>query len=146
MLFSVNIAGIPMGIITSIIYTHYLGPNGCGDYQFLDNLFNFTVLVSTFGFFQAANRALVLNHDKEKARQYYGASFIILLGMFVIMSVGLVAYSFFDPNFKEKHLSDILFYSIPYWMGIFIDKLLRSVIPGRQQDEFAGSFQEYFPK
>jgi O-antigen/teichoic acid export membrane protein len=113
MLFSVNIAGIPMGIITSIIYTHYLGPNGWGDYQFLDNLFNFTVLVCTFGFFWAANRALVLNHDKEKARQYYGASFVILLGMFVVMSLGLVVYSFFDPNLKEKHLSDILFYSIP---------------------------------
>jgi O-antigen/teichoic acid export membrane protein len=113
MLFSVNIAGIPMSIITSIIFTHYLGPNAFGDYQFMDNLFNFTVLITTFGFFQAANRALVLNHDKEKARQYYGATFIILLGMFVIMSVGLFFYSLYDPNLKEKHLSNLLFYSIP---------------------------------
>ena len=113
MLFSVNIAGIPMSIITSIIFTHYLGPNGFGDYQFMDGLFNFTVLITTFGFFQAANRALVLNHDKEKARQYYGATFIILLGMFVLMSVGLLLYSMYDPNLREKHLSSLLFYSIP---------------------------------
>jgi len=113
MLFSVNIAGIPMSIITSIIFTHYLGPNAFGDYQFMDNLFNFTVLITTFGFFQAANRALVLNHDKDKARQYYGATFIILLFMFVIMSVGLLLYSIFDPNLREKHLSSLLFYSIP---------------------------------
>lgn len=113
MLFSVNIAGIPMGIITSIIYTHYLGPNGFGDYQFMDNLFNFTILIATFGFFQAANRALVLNNDKEKARQYYGATFAILLAMFIVMCVGLLFYSLFDPNLKEKHLSTLLLYSIP---------------------------------
>ena len=113
MLLSVNIAGIPMAIITSIIFTHYLGPSAFGDYQFMDNLFNFTVLIATFGFFQAANRALVLNHDKEKARQYYGATFIILLCMFVIMSVGLLLYSLYDPNLREKHLSSLLFYSIP---------------------------------
>ena len=113
MLFTVNIAGIPMSIVTSIIFTHYLGPNAFGDYQFLDTLFNFTVLLCSFGFFWAANRALVLNHNKEKAKEYYGATFVILLGMFVVMSVGLVIYSLFDPNLKEKHLSTILFYSIP---------------------------------
>ena len=121
MLFSVNIAGIPMGIITSIIYTHYLGPTGWGDYQFMDNLFNLTVLITTFGFFYAANRALVLNHDKERAREYYGATFIILIGMFVIMSIGLLSYSLYDPNLREKHLSNLLLYSIPVgWVYLCI--------------------------
>jgi len=113
MLFSVNIAGIPMGIITSIIFTRYLGPNGWGDYQFLDNLFNFSVLICTFGFFQAANRVLVLNSDKEKAREYYGATFVILIGLFSVMSVMLLFYSLFDPNLKAKHLDKLLLYSIP---------------------------------
>jgi len=71
MLFSVNIAGIPMSIITSIIFTHYLGPNAFGDYQFMDNLFNFTVLITTFGFFQAANRALVLSKTILRCNFYH---------------------------------------------------------------------------
>jgi O-antigen/teichoic acid export membrane protein len=122
MLFSVNIAGIPMSIVTSIIFTHYLGPNNFGDYQFLDNFFNFSVLICTFGFFQAANRALVLNDDKEKARRYYGATFLILIGMFLLMSVALVIYALFDPNLKEKHIDKLLLYSIPIgWVYLSIN-------------------------
>lgn len=121
MLFSVNIAGIPISIVTNILLTHFLGPNYFGDYQFLDNFFNFTILISSFGFFQAANRALVLNHDKEKARQYYGATFIVLIALFAIMSIGLIIYASFDPNLKEKHLDKILLFSIPFsWVYLSI--------------------------
>ena len=122
MLFSVNIAGIPISIVTSIILTHYLGPNGFGDYQFLDNLFTFTVLICTFGFFQAANRALVLNSEKEKAREYYGATLVLLLLIFIIMSGALLVYSFFDPNLREKHIDKILLFTIPFcWVYLLIN-------------------------
>ena len=121
MLFSVNLAGIPISIGTNILLTHFLGPNYFGDYQFLDNFFNFTVLICSFGFFQAANRALVLNNDKSKARQYYGATFIVLIGLFLLMSIGLIIYSVFDVNLKEKHLEGILLLSIPFsWVYLSI--------------------------
>ena len=114
LLFSVNIASIPIGIITSVILSRYLGPNGFGDYQFLNNIFTFCIPVFVFGFFNAANRALVLNTNKEKAREYFGASFIILIGLFLIMSTVLTFYSFIDSNLKEKHLNNLLLYSIPF--------------------------------
>ena len=53
LLFSVNIASIPIGIITSIILSRYLGPNGFGDYQFLNNIFSFCIPVFVFGFFKS---------------------------------------------------------------------------------------------
>jgi len=114
LLFSVNIATIPIGIITSIILSRYLGPNGFGDYQFLNNVFTFCIPVFVFGFFNAANRALVLNTNKEKAREYFGASFVILIGLFSIMSMVLTLYSFIDTNLKEKHLNNLLLYSLPF--------------------------------
>ncbi|HVS93277.1 MAG TPA: oligosaccharide flippase family protein [Mucilaginibacter sp.] len=121
MLFSVNLAGIPVAIVTNILLTHFLGPTHFGDYQFLDNFFNFTILIASFGFFQAANRALVLNHDKEKARQYYGATFVILIALFLVMAIALIIYSHFDANLKEKHLEKILLFSIPFsWVYLSI--------------------------
>jgi len=112
-LFSVNIISIPIGIVTSVVLSRYLGPNGFGDYQFLDSLFNFSVIIFTFGFFYAANRALVLNNDKDKAREYFGATLIILGGLFLIMSTVLIFYALFDTNLKQKNLDRIVLYSLP---------------------------------
>ena len=112
-LFSVNIISIPIGIVTSVILSKYLGANGYGNYQFLDSLFNLSVIIFTFGLFYAANRALVLNDDKVKAREYFGATLIILGGLFLIMSLVLIFYALFDTNLKAKNLDRIVLYSIP---------------------------------
>jgi O-antigen/teichoic acid export membrane protein len=113
-LFSVNIIGIPIGIITSIIITRYLGAKLYGDYKFINSIFSFTIIIFSFGFFQAGNRALVLNTDKKKGKEYYGAELLIVLGVYVIMSVSLILYAFFDINLQKKQLSNYLLYIIPF--------------------------------
>ncbi|MDD5466111.1 MAG: oligosaccharide flippase family protein [Candidatus Omnitrophica bacterium] len=121
-LFAVNIAGIPIGIITSIIITRYLGPTSYGDYQFIQNILNLTVIIFSFGFFQAGNRALVLNNNRQKAREYYGAELIITGGLFIIISVFLVLYSLFDKNLQLKQLDSILFFIIPFsWVFLLLN-------------------------
>jgi O-antigen/teichoic acid export membrane protein len=72
-LFSVNMIGIPVGIITSIVITKYLGLQGYGDFRFIHSIFGIAVIFFSFGFFQAGNRALVLNNNKQKAKEYYDA-------------------------------------------------------------------------
>lgn len=114
LLFFVNIFSIPIGIMTSIILSRYLGPNKYGDYNLLNNIFTLCIPVFTFGFFYACNRALVLNNNKEKAREYFGGTLAILFGLFLIMSLALIIYSVVDTNLKEKHLNKILLYSIPF--------------------------------
>ncbi len=113
-LFSVNIIGIPVGIITSIVITNYLGAKLYGDYKFIHSIFTFAIIIFTFGFFQAGNRALVLNTDKQKAKEYYGAELVILLGIFLVMSAFLVPYALLDKNLQEKQLSNFLLFVIPF--------------------------------
>ena len=113
-LFSVNILGIPISIITSIIITRYLGVHGYGDFKFIHSIFGIAVIIFSFGFFQAGNRALVLNTDKQKAKEYYGAELAITGCIFVIMSVSLVLYAIFDTNIHEKQLGDFLLFIIPF--------------------------------
>ncbi|MFT5726133.1 MAG: O-antigen/teichoic acid export membrane protein [Desulforhopalus sp.] len=120
-LFSVNLIGLPLGVITSIVVTRYLGPKGYGDFQFVHSIFNFAIIIFTMGFFQAGNRALVLNNDRQKAKEYYGAVLIIAGGLFIIMSISIVLYALNDPNVQEKNLRHFLLYATPFgWVFLLM--------------------------
>lgn len=97
-----------------MIVTNYLGPKLFGDYSYLNGIFTFTVVIFNFGFIQAANRELVLNDSKEKAKEIYGSSFILLLILFVIMSVCLIFFGYFDRNINAKGLYTVFLYLIPF--------------------------------
>ncbi len=120
-LYTVNIIGIPLSIISSMIITRYLGPLAYGDFKFLQNFFALAVVVFNFGFFQAGNRALVLNNNLQKAREYYGAELVILGILFILMSVAVLLYAFFDPNIKEKGIQGIFLFYIPFsWVFLLV--------------------------
>lgn len=120
-LFSVNVIGMPIGIITSVVVSRYLGAKGYGDFKFIQSIFNFAIIIFTFGFFQAGNRALVLNYDKQKAKEYYGTELIITGGLFIVMSACLAFYVLFDLNIQEKQLSNFLLFTIPFgWVFLLL--------------------------
>jgi O-antigen/teichoic acid export membrane protein len=120
-LFSVNVVAIPIGIVTSIVITRYLGAQGYGDFRFIYSIFFTAVIIFSFGFFQAGNRALVLNTDKQKAKEYYGAELVIVGGIFVIMSFFLILYALLDNNIQEKQLDKFLLYLIPFgWVFLIL--------------------------
>ncbi len=120
-LYSVNVIGIPLSIVTSVVMTKFLGPSGFGDYKFFFSLINLVIILITFGFIQAGNRALVLNHSREEAREYYGAELVILLFMYFLMALILMIYAFVDHNIKSKGLDQLLLYLIPFsWVFLLI--------------------------
>ena len=121
-LLSVNVIVIPLSIISSIIITSFLGPVAYGDFQFIFNLFNLAVVIFAFGFFQAGNRALVLNNDPQKARELYGAVLVILGGLFIAMSVFLFSYALLDKNINEKGLRNIFIILTPFsWVFLLVN-------------------------
>jgi O-antigen/teichoic acid export membrane protein len=126
-LFSVNIIGIPIGIITSIVITRYLGAQGYGDFKFVGSIFNLAIIIFAFGFFQAGNRALVLNTDKQKAKEYYGAELALTGAMFIIMSVTLVLYALFDKNIHEKNLDNFLLFIIPFGWVFLLNRYFETL-------------------
>ena len=120
-LYTVNIIGIPLSIVTSVIITRFLGPSAYGDFKFLYNIFNLAIVIFSFGFFQAGNRALVLNKDIQKGRELYGAELVIVFFLFLIMASFLVGYSFLDNNINEKGLHNILLCLIPFsWAFLLV--------------------------
>lgn len=120
-LLSVNVIVLPLSIISSVVVTRFLGPSAYGDYRFLINLFSLAVVVFTFGFFQAGNRALVLNNDLQKSKELYGAALLILGVLFLIMAIFFLGFAFFDKNVNEKGLRNILIFSIPFsWIFLLV--------------------------
>jgi O-antigen/teichoic acid export membrane protein len=132
-LFSSNLIGIPFGVITSIILTRYLGSNGYGDFKFIMSIFNFAIIICTLGFFQAGNRVLVLNNNKIKAKEYYGAVLFISGGLFVITTILLIFYALFDNNIQEKHLSNLLLWFIPFSSVLILLKYFESLFQADNQ-------------
>lgn len=120
-LYTVNIIGIPLSIISSMIITRYLGPLAYGDFKFIQNFFALAVVIFNFGFFQAGNRALVLNNDLQKAKEYYGAELILLGFLFIVMSISVLVYAFFDSNIGEKGIRNIFIFFIPFsWVFLLV--------------------------
>ena len=111
---AVNVISIPLSIISSIIITRFLGSSAYGDFKFLFNIFNLSIVIFTIGFFQAGNRALVLNNDLQKGKEYYGSELVILVILSIIMSFFLLGYALLDSNIYEKGLRNILVLLIPF--------------------------------
>ncbi|MFV8345404.1 oligosaccharide flippase family protein [Flavobacterium sp. ZB4P13] len=130
LLYSVNIVGIPFAIATNMILTNYLGPKLFGDYSYLNGIFVFAIVVFNFGFLDAANRALLLNGNDEKAREIYGSSFVLLLLLFLIMSFCLLIFGYFDSNINNKGLYKVFLYLIPFgWIYLltnYFEKLFQA--------------------
>jgi O-antigen/teichoic acid export membrane protein len=121
-LFTVNILIIPLSIISNIFITRYLGPVAFGDFKFIFSVFGFAMVLFNFGFLQAGNRALVLNSDKEKSREFYGTMLLVIGGIFLLYAIILVIYAFVDHNISEKGLRSILLLVIPFsWIFLLMN-------------------------
>lgn len=118
-LFSVNILGIPIGLVVSIFITRYLGAQQFGDYNFINSVLRFSVVIANIGIFHAANRALVLCNNPKQNREYYGVTFIIIVILSIIMGLGLLLYTINDNNIQAKNLSNIFLYVIPFG-GVYL--------------------------
>ena len=132
-LFSVNIVGIPLGVVTNIVVTKYLGSELFGDYKFICSIFNFAALIATFGFFQAGNRAIVISKNREKIQGLYAALLIILSILFVLMSFGLIFYTQNDNNIASKGLTLFFTCIIPMGFITLWSVLYETVLPADNQ-------------
>ena len=121
-LFAVNIVLIPLSIISNIFITRFLGPVAFGDFKFLFYVFSLAMVLFTFGFFHAGNRAIVLNSDTGKTKELYGSMLIVLSGLFLVFAISLTIYAFIDNNISEKGLRSVLLFVIPFsWIFLLMN-------------------------
>ena len=132
-LFTVNILALPLGAITSIVITQYLGAKVYGDYKFLDSVFKVAIVICNLGLFNAASRALLLNQNRIQAKQYYATILLITICLSVVMSVGLFIYAILDPNIESKGLFNALLCLIPFTAVYIINHCFEIVLQADNQ-------------
>jgi len=128
-LYAANMISIPLMILTSIVLTRILGAEDYGNYSFIRNILNFASIIFTFGFFQAGNRALVLNSDEVKRKEYYGSELLVLIVLFVIMGLCLLLYGLLDNNIAEKGVKGIILLLIPFSWVFLLVKYFETLFP-----------------
>ena len=132
-LFSVNLIGLPLAFITSIIITRYLGAKVYGDYKFLDSIFRMAIILCNFGFFHAGSRALLLEKNRDRSREYYAAIIIITLVLSAIMCIGLLIYAIMDPNISSKGLLGPFLCILPFGSVYMINYCYETLLQADNQ-------------
>src|SRR5690606_7200322 len=113
-LLGANVLGIPVSVASSVLTTSLLGPARFGDLRFIQTLLNLSALLVTVGYFQSANRALVISKEQRVTREIYGASLAIFVVISLVLASGLVAFALLDNNVQEKELSGYLISIAPF--------------------------------
>ena len=132
-LFSVNIISLPLGFITSIIITKYLGAQTYGDYKFLDSIFRMAIILCNFGLFYAGSRALLLEKNRDRSREYYATILIITLVLSTIMCVALLVYAIIDPNISSKGLLGPFLCILPFGFVYMINYCYETLLQADNQ-------------
>lgn len=124
-----NVCCIPLGIISNIVITRYLGAKSFGDYLYVSRVFAFAFILLGFGVLQSLNRAILLSHDEKTTREYYGSGFLCLFAVYFIISIALYVFTFVSPNIREKDIFELMVCVIPFSLLQFTSDYFEQVLP-----------------
>ena len=124
-----NFLSMPLGLVSNIVITRYMGAQAYGDYQYIQRVFELFFILLGFGLMQSVNRAVLLSDDEKTTREYYGGGIICLLFNWIIISIVLYAVTFISPNYKEKGIFDIMLCVIPFSLIFYTNKYFEQVLP-----------------
>jgi O-antigen/teichoic acid export membrane protein len=85
-----TIAGMGLSFLNSILVARLLGVAAYGDFKFIQTVWVFISLISSFGFFHAVSRAIVVETDPKTIAEITGASFLITIGISTLMTLASV--------------------------------------------------------
>jgi len=145
LLYAASLAGIPLALVISMVFTRFLGPQGYGNFAFLESIFNFGMIIFTFGIFYAGSRAIVLNDQPERTGEYYGSTLIMLVGLFLLMAVCFTGYGLLDPNLREKGLTTFFMVLIPFGWVFLLNPFFDTVLKADNRIKALASVR-FFPK
>lgn len=126
-----NFCSLPLGIITNIVITRYMGAKDYGDYLYIQRVFDFVFIILGLGVIQSINRAVLLAKDKgeQTIREYYGSGYLSLLLIYVIICVALYAFTIISPNIRAKGLFEIMLCVIPFSLIHYTMNYFEQVLP-----------------
>lgn len=107
-LYAGMIAGVGLGVATSVVNTQLLGPDGYGDLKFIQNMFIFGATVLTLGLFVSGGRLIALEAAEVRRKELVGTMFILGAVVSLVLVVGMVMSSFVQEDIFDNELGGII--------------------------------------
>lgn len=89
-----TLLGVLLGMLSSIVNTHFLSPAEYGDVRYVQNIINFIAAFLLFGYFLSGARLMALSDDRTYVRKVKGTLVIILALACIVLSI-LMAVCYF---------------------------------------------------
>jgi len=109
-LYSSQIAALLLGLVTRIISTRALGPEGYGILAFFISITTFTVLFFRFGLFSAGTLLIAESKSEREGRELAGSLILVTFIAGVAYSLFVLIFSFFIDDIFNTEIGWILRY------------------------------------
>ncbi len=98
LLYISTLIGVLLGVLSSIINTHYLVPSDYGDVRYVQNIISFIASLLLFGYFQSGSRLLALSDNPAYTGRIKGVMVIILSLSVIVLCLTVLLVSFFHHS------------------------------------------------
>ena len=129
MLYVSSLAGVAIGMLSSVINTGALIPEQYGDFRYIQNIIAFISSLLLFGYFTSGSRLLALSKDEEYSRRIRGVMCAILgCAQLVLMLSMLVLYFVSDNN--NENVAPMFLASIPVCGSVIMLNYINTTAQG----------------
>lgn len=112
LLFVSSILGVGLGLLSSILNTHFLTPEEYGNYRYVYNILSFLGSLFLFGYFVSGCRLLAVSKDIITTKRLNGAMIIILCATIGMTSICMILGSIIQDHFNSS-VSPLFIASLP---------------------------------
>ncbi|MBO7193914.1 MAG: oligosaccharide flippase family protein [Bacteroidaceae bacterium] len=129
MLYVSSLAGVAIGMLSSVINTNALIPEQYGDFRYIQNIISFISSLLLFGYFTSGSRLLALSKDEEYSRRIRGVMCTILgCAQLVLMLSMLVLYFVSDSN--NENIAPLFLAALPVCGNVIMLNYINTTAQG----------------
>lgn len=112
LLYGSSVAGLFIGVLSSMLNTRVLTPENFGDVQYIQNIIAFISGMLLFGYFVSGSRLLAISKSREESRRIRGVLCVLLgCSILALMLILFGIYTYF--NATGNGVSSLFLVAIP---------------------------------
>ncbi len=141
-LYTAMIVSMIGAFVASVINTRTLGPDGYGDFKFINNLYLFMSELSLFGIaFTTSQLVAKISSAENKKHELIGGSFVITASFSILFILFCIIFSFFEPKIFGNNLQTAIIIFSPLVAIYIFDITIESVLQGDNQIHYLSLFR-----
>ena len=93
-----------LGLVTSVVNTHFLSESDYGDVRYVQNLITLIASLLLFGYFLSGSRLLALSSEEKRSRSIRGAMVVVLVICAIVLLLGTFLAGLVHQKLILRHL------------------------------------------